>query len=314
MGSDGRLTSEPIGDFMTTPPKKRRRSGDDEDPDWVPPTASPTKKKAKKKTKTGKKPLPTKTKKTIKAAVTPPVTAILATTSRTRMAPVATVLAPLAIITAAAHISFADPGDCPDNSGEHMGCQQMTITLGPKQQFGQAGTNSSNTYPRALAAVRIRYPLQTFKSGHVLNADFGGADEARNMTVLTSSANTQQTLFDTALKNAQNALYNVYAALASCNPTNPGLLGGLAYGISVTITMGGGTRGPSYPDNCVSNQMALQAVIQNEANILAAAANLANFANPKPGTLNGVRGLCAQVRGFVTKANTRNLVDNTWLP
>jgi hypothetical protein len=284
-------------------PPKRRRYGADDDEDWAPPV-----KKSKTKTKTGKAPLPTVKKKAAKAIAKPLVAAVIPPTA---YVPVPVNLAAYEILVPAAYVSFADPADCPAATGDYMGCHQVTVTLGPKQQFGQTGTNATATFPYALADASLAYAGQyVFKSGHVLNADFGGPNAANNMTILTSSANTQQTKFDNNIKNARNALYNVYKAVASCGPTSATFFSAIGYGIAIDIQMGGGTWGPAYPDDCISNQMDLNAVVVNEAAFIAAAQNPNNFASPRPSVLVSIPRLCGIVQNYVAIAMTRNQIIN----
>ncbi len=289
---------------MTNPTKKRKKYGEDDDEEYID-VPEPKKKKTP---KTTKKPLTKSKKATVKAAAKAPVKVAVPVMYLT---PVPVNLAPYEIIVAVAYTMFADPGDAPGGQGDYMGCQQMTITIGPKQQFGDAGTNASSTHPRALAAARAAHVNRTFKSGHVLNADFGGPDAARNMTILTSSANTRQTKFDSNVKRARNALYNVYKAIGSCGPNDPAFFDTIGYGISVDIQMGGGTWGAAYPDNCISRQMDLVATVVNDGPIRAAALIPANFSSPRPSVLNSIDHLCDVVQDYVDIAMTRTQIDNT---
>jgi hypothetical protein len=225
-------------------------------------------------------------------------------------------LSPYEIIEDADYTLFDDPNDAPSGGGKggYKGCQQVTMILGPKQQFGQTGTNSSGAYPLAIGDAENDYPNQTFVSGHVLNADFGGPDAAKNMTILTSSANGQQKTFDTNVKNARNALYNVYMDLASLDPIDDDFLEDIEYGIALDIQVDDahGEWDANYPGNCISNWMDLDATVVNELRVTNAIAAPATYFNNhhRQTILNSLPNKLAAVRNLVAAANAGSPVDN----
>jgi hypothetical protein len=264
-----------------------------------------------KKKKSGLKALDEGKKAAIKAVGKRMIKDDLTFNSKT-FVPVAQDLTPFAVLTAAHYTLFQDPADAPKGGG-YAGCAQVTITLGPLQDFSNSGTNSSGAFPRAKAKAETKYYRQTFVSGHVLNADFGGPDASKNMTILTSSANSQQKTFDSNVKKARNIIYSVYMDLAALGPKNTNFLAGLGYGIKLDLQVGsaGGEWSNKYPGNCISNQIDLDAQIVGEGKVLTAiAAPNTYFSSPRPSILSGIQGKLTMVQTFITTAMTRSRLDN----
>lgn len=298
----------------------------DRDDDWEPKDKDSSSsfsdddepKKKKKPGKPGKKPLSADTKAGVKGNAKKKVKKKILddlSVNPNLFLPVAKDLSPYEIIVGAKYDLFDDPADAPAGVGKHgyKGCQRATITLGPKQQLGQVGTNSSGIYPLAKADAEATYTDQTFVSGHVVNADFGGPDAASNMTILTSSANGQQKLFDNHVKNARNALYAVYKDLASLGPIDPNFFDNLKYGIKLDIRVGvaGGVWDANYPGNCISNSITLTATVENEVNVQNAIANANTvFTNPRQIVLKGLPNRLTAVFNEIVTANSGSPIDN----
>ena len=281
---------------MTTPSKKKRKAA-----------GGSTVVKSKKVKTSGKKKISTPKKGTVKAAVKSGVVSKLR--ARNAKGTVGFDLSPYAMIKDPVYELFDDPDDAP-TSGGYRGCKKVTATLGPKQQFGQAGSDATGSYPKALAKASSTYKDQTFISGHVLNADFGGPNLPRNTTILTSSANGQQKTFDSNIKAARNALHLVYSTLAQCGPKASTFFTNLGYGIKIVITLDDDAWADDYPGNCISTEMRLTATVVNEAKVTAAAADTSKFNNAVPSKLNGIAGQLQNVQNLVDTANTGNVVDN----
>lgn len=284
---------------MTSPPLKRKSP------------SSKVKAKKAKKQKSGKKKLDAIKKARVKAAAKSGVRAKLR--ARKAEGGIAGIdLSAYEFLQEAKYTLFKDPGGGCPTSGGFRGCKKMTITLGPKKQFGEPGTNSTGSHPKAITKACSSYPEQDFKSGHVLNADFGGPDSNDNMTILTASANSAQRKFDSNLKKARNALYDVYSNFAKCAPKEESFFTDLDYGIEVVIVIGatGGVWDKKYPGNCISNEITLTATIINEANARNAANDDDNFKNVIPSRLKDTPRLLKVVSDLVDTANTGSPLDN----
>jgi hypothetical protein len=274
-------------------PKRRRPSDDDDDDDDYKQDADDDYDSDKeeeqaartKKRNTGKKKLDTDGRNRVKGRTKADIAAELYSSVRYFSAP-AIDLEQFEVIRAFHPTPFADPAGAPAGGG-YKGCQKIEITLGPKQQFGEMGTNASATYPKALDDVKANYHGMTFYSGHMLNADFGGEDSADNMTILTSGANTNQKAFDSNVKNARNTLYGIYQDLVSFNPKNGvGYFTAMGLGIQVTIEMTGNPWGDVKNPNDVFN-------------------------DAKPSTINYLEGKIDALKKNIAAAMVRRAIDNS---
>jgi hypothetical protein len=265
-----------------------------------------------KKKKSGKKALDDGKKVTVKAVGKQKIKDDLTFNPKT-FVPVAQDLTPFAVLTAADYTVFNDPADAPTGGG-YRGCAQVTITLGPLQDFSNSGTNSSGAFPLAKADAQVTYYQQTFISGHVLNADFGGPDAPKNMTILTSSANSQQKTFDSNVKKARNTIYSIYMDLAALGPKSTNFLAALGYGIELDLQVGqtGGRWHHKYPGNCISNRIDLDAQIVGEVKVLTAIGNPNTyFSSPRPSILIGIQGKLTTVQNYIATAMTGSRLDNS---
>lgn len=76
----------------------------------------------------------------------------------------------------------------------YRGCESSSSVLRPHHSITGSGmgTDANSRVPKALADLQDdKFFKDTFVSGHVMNADFGGlGDDPGNQTILTSAANT----------------------------------------------------------------------------------------------------------------------------
>ena len=90
-------------------------------------------------------------------------------------------------------------------SDGYAGGTYMKATLGP---------NAETLYIPAGAlaplqnALRTAYPFTTWIQGHLLNGKLGGPNEARNLTMITQSANTSMTAIENTVRNKVAAAKN----------------------------------------------------------------------------------------------------------
>lgn len=123
--------------------------------------------------------------------------------------------------------------------------------LGP-EAFTGAGTDANSNLPSAIKDARNSYSQTKFIAGHLLNADFGGdGKDAKNLTILTSQANSNHKNFDNPLKQAGAELKKAYEAL-----WNDGIdISKVQIGIEVSVKTGSATWGSAYPDNCIFTEL-----------------------------------------------------------
>lgn len=127
--------------------------------------------------------------------------------------------------------------------------------LGPDALVGM-GTDANPRLPPGIDTVRRTYPQATFYAGHLLNADFGGSgQDPRNLTILTSAANTSHKAFDNPVKRAVEELRRVYEYMYDDGIDIAGELqaSGGTLGIRVDVETDGASWGSSGPDRWVSN-------------------------------------------------------------
>ena len=213
----------------------------------------------------------------------------------------------LTILDGPIYVSFPRPV----GGTRSRGCKSAQVVLGPLVGWPepQLGTDAEAKYPSAIIDVKkqIDNGKYHWKSGHVINADFGGYGKSNeNMTCLTSSANTSQTAFDNNIKKARSSLHKVYRALRLAGLRDD-FFADLRYGIEIKIEMSDDAWGDTYPHNCVSNTMSLRATILNaptEASVRDAPGQ------PKKTDIQQVLGYIREVQNFVDTANRRDIVKN----
>jgi hypothetical protein len=177
--------------------------------------------------------------------------------------------------------------DDPRAGGKHS-----SVVLGP-DGLSEMGSDANSNLPSAITAVRKRYPASTFYAGHVLNADLGGnGQNAANMTVLISTANSANKNFDNRIKEAVNSLDKAYTLLRLAG------IGVNGYGVRVDVRTEATTWGPDYPDNCVTTGLILQAAVVHEPDVEDTPAN------------QGVIDKMDEVQNFVAAANQHTSIKN----
>ncbi len=214
------------------------------------------------------------------------------------------------IISEADYEPFPKPAGAPTAGAR--GCKSAEVTLGPIAGWPEflQGTDAAVIYPDAITDVRaeLNDAKYHWKSGHVINADFGGSGIGnKNMTCLTSSANTSQTAFDNSIKNARSALHRVYSTIREAGAQHE-FFAGLGYGIKLEIVLSDAAWAATYPENCVSDQMSLTATIvsePSEADIRAAMGGATEM------TVQQALTAVQEVKTLVAKANQTPVIYNT---
>lgn len=194
------------------------------------------------------------------------------------------------------------------------GGARATATLGPRSHFNQ-NSNADSTLPRAKSDAGAHYGIN-FISGHLLNEQFNGdGKDAKNLTILTASANSAMKSFDNRIVDAVRALRKVYEGLSELYEP----IGDFAYGISVVIEPSGSSYAWSteYPGNCISKFIWCHAKIVGEDRVKNRLADLKRVARHSGDrhTRRQVKAIGRQmrkVRKFVTEATSipHDLIDN----
>jgi hypothetical protein len=85
------------------------------------------------------------------------------------------------------------------------GCQTASVRLHPHGDsylVELGGSDAQSTIPAAIVDIKGLFPGESFISGHVINAEFGGdGADPGNQTILTTGANSQHH-FDESVKSA----------------------------------------------------------------------------------------------------------------
>ncbi len=155
-------------------------------------------------------------KENVKKRVEPTVVVTMTRAKRLKKQNSMDAFGEVTILEEAAYVLFPQPVGA--STAGARGCKSARVVLGPLVGWPepQPGTDAMAIYPDAITDVRkdLDDSKYHWKSGHVINADFGGSGIGNtNMTCLTSSANTQQTAFDNNVKKARSALHKVYSTI-----------------------------------------------------------------------------------------------------
>lgn len=132
----------------------------------------------------------------------------------------------------------------------------VTASLGPKSNIPRRN-DAKASLPKAITAARRKYPKCVFKAGHLLNCHPGGnGKDWRNMTILTSSANTKMTKLDNAVMRGVYYLEKIYEqfhamGIPAATPT-------LRIWLQVRISRGMWSR-EEEPDLYIARQVSVQA-------------------------------------------------------
>lgn len=146
---------------------------------------------------------------------------------------------------------FEGPKYIPETKRD-AGGMLSEATISPNVTPGSA---ADPRLPAAIDTARANYPGTNFIAGHLLNRALGGSGEdAKNLTILTSSANGSMKKFDNPIQNAVNPLTALYEKLhASKDPVID--ITRLRYGSKVMISVSTEKWGNDYPDNCIANKV-----------------------------------------------------------
>ncbi len=188
------------------------------------------------------------------------------------------------------------------------GGARSTATLGPNSYFSR-NSNANPDLPRAKRDAEDHY-RRAFISGHLLNEQLGGSGQnAANLTILTSGANSRMKSFDNPIIYAVGFIRRVYEGLSELYVP----IERLEYGIRVEIEPSGSRHAWSNhsPGNCISSYIRCQASIQGGTAVREYLATLQESRDPH--TLRQVDGILADmetIRTYVAMANEHDLIDN----
>jgi len=193
------------------------------------------------------------------------------------------------------------------------GCKTASVTLYPRDGVeSNEDSDAIGTLPSSIGDVRAKYPAYNWKSGHVINADFGGNGElSANMTCLTGSANGQQNAFDGPVKRARVVLHKAYSLMRKCGAQKE-FFDDQLFGIKVSAVVSDGTWDAMYPDNCIANDLRLTAAVVNapsEAK-LRKVMKVASGGGNVETDIDQVLKLIADIREKVAEANLNAVVTN----
>lgn len=191
------------------------------------------------------------------------------------------------------------------------GGKHSSAVLGPGALLS-VNSDAVSTLPSAITAVRGAYPDVTFAAGHLLNAELGGdGTTARNLTILTSSANGGYKKFDNNVKHAVERLKKAYGTM---NRLGIGVTA-LTYGIKVDIEVNDAWWGTTYPDNCVSTGVVGTAAVFDEPDVQALLEATFQDENQRPerweALLAQVEQEMAQVDAFCAQATENGQITNS---
>jgi hypothetical protein len=202
---------------------------------------------------------------------------------------------------------------CTPFDSKRRGCKTASVTLYPQTGVdSNKDSDAIGTLPSSIGAVKAKYPGYNWKSGHVINADFGGDGElSANMTCLTSSANGQQNAFDGPVKRARVVLHKAYSLMRKCGAQKE-FFDDQLFGIKVSAVVSDDTWGDTYPDNCIANELRLTATVVNAPSEpkLREVMKVASSGGNVETDIAQVLKLIADVSAEVDKANLNAVVTN----
>ncbi|MGE0383397.1 MAG: hypothetical protein AB7Q97_01620 [Gammaproteobacteria bacterium] len=149
-------------------------------------------------------------------------------------------------------------------SEQKAGSDSVSVTLGPNACNARSN-DADPDLPEGIELARKTYPECNFKAGHMRNCDLGGNGKNwKNLTILTSSANTAMTKYDNALKRAAEQLKKVYESIYKDFPeVTERDLKDIEFGIDLEIRTEG-TWGKSAPDSYICNKVKYSARIHGD--------------------------------------------------
>ena len=168
---------------------------------------------------------------------------------------------------------FSDPKYTGVPGNPDAGGKNSTVELGPTGLV-EMGTDANPNLPKAIKDARTKYPGKYFKAGHLLNADLGGdGQNAKNLTILTASANTSQQGFDNPVKRAVSQLYKLYSAIYD-DPSKPSI-DGIKCGIKVEVSVSDEKwHATDSPDNSIAESISFKATLTGTGTLPTKPANI----------------------------------------
>ncbi|HEY0452658.1 hypothetical protein [Actinophytocola sp.] len=189
------------------------------------------------------------------------------------------------------------------------GGRLSTVVLGPGSYVTRR-SDANSKLPQAIVAARTHYGIG-FKAGHLVNAEFGGdGQNARNLTILTPSANSAMRAFDNRVKDACGQLWHAYVAMNKLGIE----VANLEFGIALSIAVGTDTWSVVPPGDCIADELTCTARLHRPVNVQA----LLDAAAPDPGDrlqgwrsqLDAATQAVNEVIRLLAEANASSLIDN----
>jgi hypothetical protein len=188
------------------------------------------------------------------------------------------------------------------NWHSHAGGSHSSAILGPNSLRGM-GTDAKSNLPKAIGKARKVYPLDFFKAGHLLNADFyGDGKDSKNLTILNAVANTRMQSFDNRIKEAVQGLAALYTTLAREVKID---ISPIRFGVFIDVKVASEKWGDNYPDNCIAKKLSCSASIYRKQDVDNIIAGIAD-----PGLAAKVMSQRDYVIARVAAANLIGIIKN----
>lgn len=143
------------------------------------------------------------------------------------------------------------------------GSRFVQARLGP-DSFVARKNDANARLPSGIRAARKKYPKCYFKAGHMLNCNLGGnGKNAKNLTILRSTANTSMTKHDNALGRACLHLRALYETLHAARAD----AAQLACCINVRVVASKAKWGKEAPDSYIARSVLIVASVLNEPDL-----------------------------------------------
>jgi hypothetical protein len=184
------------------------------------------------------------------------------------------------------------------------GSAKAVALLGPLS-LQSVNSDANASLPSGIIAARTAYPHAYFKAGHMINACFGGnGNKSNNLTILTGSANTAMTAYDNRVKDAVEALYNLYAAFhkAKINVFDIGTCR-----IKLKVEVSDDKWGDNPPESYIADEVTITATFENIPTDRSAF--IRDILRPKSDHVRNIKTLQTKVGTYV--AQGCGDVDNT---
>ncbi|WP_328318424.1 eCIS core domain-containing protein [Streptomyces sp. NBC_00388] len=181
--------------------------------------------------------------------------------------------------------------------------------LGPLG-FWDVNSDANPRLPPAIDDARDEYRHETFIAGHMLNACFGGpGNSSKNITILTSGANSRMKSFDNPIKTAMRYLGSIYDRLSHLYMP----IDQLRFGIEVLVQPAGYPYvwdRDSSPGKYISSYISCRATVRGSSMVsdwIEDALRQDPY-NPEWQAVNTELGY---VLSYVDRANMSDLIDNS---